>query len=110
MYIVKLLDTRGVTIYRYIAIHKEYILYRNTKCVLQYIAIFPYIKLDSLFFIQFLSCNSCKSRRCMPVTFIPLLKVFIQSCIHVHVYNSDSVTKGSKLKRGIIIYNVEKRM
>ena len=35
-------ETRGVTIYRYIAIHKKFISHRNTKCVSQYIATFPF--------------------------------------------------------------------
>ena len=33
-------QTRGVTIYWYIAIHEEFISYRNTKFVSQYIMIF----------------------------------------------------------------------
>ena len=39
---VKVMESRGVTIYRYIAIHEEFVLYRNTKFVSQYIAIFLY--------------------------------------------------------------------
>ena len=37
-----LLTGRGVTIYRYITIHKKFISYRNTKCVSRYIATFLY--------------------------------------------------------------------
>ena len=61
----------GILIYRYIAIHKEFISYRNTKCV----AIFreySFFQLNSLFFIHFLSYSNRKCTRCMPVTFIPL--------------------------------------
>ena len=49
--------SRGVIIYRYIyiiATHKECISYRNTKCVSQYIAIFP-----SSNYTLYFSFNSC---------------------------------------------------
>ena len=61
--------TRGVTIYRYIAIHEDLIPYRNTKFISQYIAVFLSSDWTIYLFIQFLSCGNCKSRRCISVTF-----------------------------------------
>ena len=43
-----MMDVRGVTIYRYtsIAIQREFISYRNTKCVSHYIASFLFSELN----------------------------------------------------------------
>ena len=43
---------------------------------------FSFFLLKCLFFIQFLSCSNCKSRRCMSAKCIPFLKVFIHSWMH----------------------------
>ena len=55
--LVRLVATRGVTIYQYIGIwqYKEFISYRNTKCVLQYIEKFPSSN-ETLYF-SFISCH-----------------------------------------------------
>ena len=59
--------SRGVTIYPFIAIHIELILYCNASWF--------FLLLIKLFiFIQFSSFSNCKSRKCMPVTFITSYK------------------------------------
>ena len=54
MYSRHTVNTRGVTIYRYIAIHEEFISYRNTKFVSQYIATF--LSSNQTVYFAFNSC------------------------------------------------------
>ena len=73
---------RGVTIYGYIAIHKEFISYHNTKFVWIYITIFPSSNLTVYF-----SFNSCPEAIASPEG------VYLSNLYpYMHVYNSDSIT------------------
>ena len=87
---------RGVTINRYIAIHKEFISYRNMKFVLQYIAIFLLIKLFNF------PPNSCLVAIASPEDACLSHVYTYKRSSYSHVYNSESITmimKGSKLRR-----------